>query len=312
LRKNAVTEEENTKKCTKCKEVKAKSEFSKNMAAKDGLQGTCKACYRIYRDEHKAERAIKAKLYRDEHKDEQAIKDKVYRDSHKEAMKAYREDHKDEIAAQTKAYRESHKEVLAAQKKVYQEEHKEAMAEYRKVYYEERREDISAQRRAYREDNKEEVRAFARAYKASHKEELKAYRESRKDVTKAYRESRKEEASAWHRVYYATYRERISAQSRIWRNANPEKCVATLARYRASKLKATPKWSEKTDIESIYAESTMRSKTEGVKYQVDHIVPLQSELVCGLHCFANLQILTRAENIRKGNRHWPGKEWILS
>jgi hypothetical protein len=42
-----------------------------------------------------------------------------------------------------------------------------------------------------------------------------------------------------------------------------------------------------------------------VEYHVDHIVPLTSDLVCGLHCEANLQIAVGKDNIAKNNRWWP-------
>ena len=43
----------------------------------------------------------------------------------------------------------------------------------------------------------------------------------------------------------------------------------------------------------------------GFKWEVDHIVPLQSKLVCGLHVHNNLQVITALENIKKHNKVWP-------
>lgn len=39
--------------------------------------------------------------------------------------------------------------------------------------------------------------------------------------------------------------------------------------------------------------------------EVDHIVPIKSDIVCGLHCIDNFQLMTREDNARKGNRFWP-------
>ncbi len=38
---------------------------------------------------------------------------------------------------------------------------------------------------------------------------------------------------------------------------------------------------------------------------IDHIVPLKSKIVCGLHCLENLQYLPSAENQAKKNYFWP-------
>ena len=38
------------------------------------------------------------------------------------------------------------------------------------------------------------------------------------------------------------------------------------------------------------------------KFEIDHIVPLQNEQVCGLHTEHNLQVLSRTANRRKANK----------
>ncbi len=60
--------------------------------------------------------------------------------------------------------------------------------------------------------------------------------------------------------------------------------------------KRTPTWANREAIDAIYAEARRMNMT------VDHIVPLRGKTVSGLHVENNLQLLTREENARKGNR----------
>jgi len=50
-----------------------------------------------------------------------------------------------------------------------------------------------------------------------------------------------------------------------------------------------------------YLEAQRLSLETDVEYVVDHIVPLQHPLVCGLHNDANTQVITAEENRVKGN-----------
>lgn len=77
-----------------------------------------------------------------------------------------------------------------------------------------------------------------------------------------------------------------------------EKARFFASRRRAIKIQAMPLWANQDLIELIYA-----TCPDGM--HVDHIVPLVSKFVCGLHCEANLQHLPAKENFSKNNHWWP-------
>lgn len=65
---------------------------------------------------------------------------------------------------------------------------------------------------------------------------------------------------------------------------------------RAVLLKATPPWADLSKIKEIY-----RNCPEG--WHVDHVIPLQGDLVCGLHVETNLKPVPAKENLAKGNKY---------
>lgn len=68
------------------------------------------------------------------------------------------------------------------------------------------------------------------------------------------------------------------------------------SRARRQKMEQSiPKWVNPREIAVIYKEAKQKGLT------VDHIIPLRGALVSGLHCPANLQLLTKAANLAKGN-----------
>jgi 5-methylcytosine-specific restriction endonuclease McrA len=68
---------------------------------------------------------------------------------------------------------------------------------------------------------------------------------------------------------------------------------------------ATPPWlsrKQKSEIRQIYQVAITMTQTTGEQYVVDHIVPLRSEEVCGLHVPWNLRVITQEENLKKSNK----------
>ena len=111
-----------------------------------------------------------------------------------------------------------------------------------------------------------------------------------------------------HRITSATHiknnPEKRRELRKAYRKRYPEKIKASHARHRAEKLKRVPKWLTKEDIKAIkefYAEATRKTLATGVKYQVDHIIPLKGKHISGLHVPSNLQIITATENMQKYN-----------
>lgn len=69
--------------------------------------------------------------------------------------------------------------------------------------------------------------------------------------------------------------------------------------------RAQPEWVLACEVMAAYKEASRLTKLTGVVYSVDHIVPLQNPIVCGLHVPWNLVVITLAENVRKSNNTWP-------
>jgi 5-methylcytosine-specific restriction endonuclease McrA len=193
------------------------------------------------------------------------------------------------------------KECVSLNWKKFKEDHAEKLQEIK--------DNFNATRRQERLENPEKVRKEARDLYQKTKEKRRLY-------DKAYREKYLEQIKLRRKLQRIRDKLKLSQRHKLWRSKNIEsirervranagKYAAMSAKRRASKLQATPKWlspEQLDEIKLLYLFVAERRQITGLDLEVDHIVPLQGETVCGLHVPWNLQVLTASENASKGNR----------
>lgn len=176
------------------------------------------------------------------------------------------------------------------------------------------RKELARQRaRKWRLDNPERAKANAVRTYVNNKEHYKKYRKQwAKDNAGRVRELR-------HANYLANRDKRIAASvawtkrnrqryldnQSAWRKRESERRCINAKERLAIQRKALPRWADKQQIAEKYRTARKLSHKTGVKHHVDHIVPMISPLVCGLHVENNLQVVPAAYNVSKKNLYWP-------
>lgn len=139
--------------------------------------------------------------------------------------------------------------------------------------------------------------------------------ETRADYFREYnkREDVKDRKNEW----YQENREQVIAASntiplhkkmqykRDWKARNTVWTRADTKARRRKHREATPPWlsrKQKSEIRQLYQIAITVTQTTGEQYVVDHIVPLRSHEVCGLHVPWNLRVITQEENLKKSNK----------
>lgn len=132
-----------------------------------------------------------------------------------------------------------------------------------------------------------------------------------------WKEKNKEKISLCKKMYYEKNKESCNLNSKKWAENNKEKAMACSKRWREEnkgrvcfhatkrhllKKLSMPKWANEFFISEIYELSAMRTKMTGVKWEVDHIIPLNGKNVCGLHVETNLRVILASENRAKKNK----------
>lgn len=123
--------------------------------------------------------------------------------------------------------------------------------------------------------------------KACTKARVKAWGEANRDKTKTYKKAWSEKNE--------TKQVQLRKQ---WVASNRGKSLAINAKRRAKRLGAIPPWADLQRIKSVYLEAGRRIDA-GEDVHVDHVIPLRSPLVCGLHVPENLRIVPASENRSK-------------
>ena len=148
-----------------------------------------------------------------------------------------------------------------------------------KKNYDENREKRSLQRKERRKNNREEYLLVAKAGRERNKEKIKEY----------------------FRNYYKNHKDRVALANKKWREKNWARMSELLAKYRTKKVAQTPDLStESKMIIAIFFEQAQRlSKTIGIPFEVDHIIPIS---LGGFHSPSNLQVIPRSLNRKKHNK----------
>jgi hypothetical protein len=149
--------------------------------------------------------------------------------------------------------------------------------------YAEKREVCLASQAEYRSANSEHINAKIRAHRAGPGRDKKA---------------------AYDAQYKDRNRESCNAMTRAWANRNAEKVLANTQQRRAGRrLRVNQQDMELLCLVAQEANRLvkLREQATGMKWEVDHVVPLVGKRVSGLHNPFNLAVIPMAANRRKSN-----------
>ena len=134
---------------------------------------------------------------------------------------------------------------------------------------------------------------------------------SKKKWAEKNKERQKETTKAWTEQNS----EKVIEIRKKWADNNRDKLRSYKRNRRAAKMNAKPQWFGEFDrfvLREASALTVMREKTTGIKWHVDHMIPLQAKTVCGFHVANNIQVIPAKLNAAKLNNlvYVNFAEWI--
>ena len=202
------------------------------------------------------------------------------------------------------SYRKLCKECRAEQQKRWKSEHKEELADKRRKWVEKNKDYLDAYMIEYRERNKETIR-----------QKNKILFDERKDFYNSQRRAKAkanpEHAAEMMRKSYLKHREKRLLSMQEYGKANPHVIQKRQVKRRTAAKNSVVNWNQEWN-DFVAQEAgilrTQRNLTTGIKWEVDHIVPLNGKSVCGLHVAENLAVIPMYLNRSKRHKFNPDKD----
>jgi len=127
------------------------------------------------------------------------------------------------------------------------------------------------------------------------KHKRRKHRKLSKELLDYTKLGRPEYARQYRKLYYEQYPDEVKNSSKSYRKKTKKRQGSYTRKRELAKIQRTPVWADYKAISDFY-----QNCPAGMV--VDHIIPLQSKLVCGLHVEWNLQYLPAKENLSKYNK----------
>jgi len=158
--------------------------------------------------------------------------------------------------------------------------------------------------------HREKFRANAKQYYWNNTEECKRkakkYRKENPDKVREYKRRWIEENKERHMEYFEQYRknnpDKISKYYKKYYEKNKHEYARRCKEYRERINKVTPQWYDPSKAKDLYDLADKLRDATGEDWDVDHIIPVKAEKVCGLHWHENLQVIPATLNRSKGNK----------
>ena len=110
----------------------------------------------------------------------------------------------------------------------------------------------------------------------------------------------------WQNYYTEEVKNRKVENARRQRELNPYKRKKFRSERKKRVRQATLRnKADQIRVQEVYLEAQKLTLETGIEHCVDHIIPLAHPDVCGLHTFANLQIMTTTQNFKKAQQFNP-------